>query len=261
MTQNMIVFRPETDRLQVGIRAARVLHDDGTIRHAISLARLQPQKLKSGKTALMVPKGGLIRTAFESLETPPVIKDGIFLEGAVTTTRVGERRHYIGTRHKGSGIVVEIDSGLWGNDFERNALFGLMPKGPDGQPVPLPHGSFDLSGGGAELIADASEEHAVPKSYHVSWSFSGQPLMVPSTKGTVKVFPRWKDLWVLNARGGEIVVGGCIPNTLFRLINDGGELRKEHLTTVKAQAGYDELVWQSEQARLAREATKVAKSA
>ena len=261
MTQNMFVFRPETDRLQAGIRAARVLHEsDGTIRHAISLARLQPQQLKGGGTTLTVPKGGLIRTVFASLETPPAIKDGIFLEGAVTTNHAGERRHYIGARHRGSGIVIEVDSGLWGNDFERNALFALMPKGPDGQPVPLPHGSFDLSRGGAELIADASEEHAIPKSYHVSWSFSGQPLTVPSARGPVKVFPRWKDLWVLNARGGEIVVGGCIPNTLFRLINDGGELRKEHLTTPKAQAGYDELIWRSEQARIAREVKKAAKS-
>jgi hypothetical protein len=274
MQNNCFFFSPERGEVKTGILSKDVW--DESIREtvkAISLVKLRETDSRGGKKLHMVPgEWASAKVIFGIPQMPPKTAGRVILGGHVETTKSekGGRKHYLSTPRKGSGIIVQIDSGLFGGEFETAKLLALMPKAPDGTPLMHPHGSFDRArsgaSGGVEHVAGAGRNpDAAPRAYHVAWQMDGKPVLVPSSKGEVKVFLRRKDLWVIREGSPGLVVHGSTPDSLYRLVNENGTAvpkpPADDAERRKLQEEFDEQTWEAWQRAVVKTAQRAANKA
>jgi hypothetical protein len=255
---NCFFFSPENGTVKPGILSKEVW--DPSIREmvkSISLVKLRQSESKGGKKYFEVPGDWASSKVILGIpQMPPKTEGRVIIGGHVEsqTTETGGRRHYLSTPRKGSGIIVQIDTGLYGDAFAAARLLALMPKSSDGTPLMHPHGSYDRArsgtAGGVEHVAGTGRNpDAVPRAYHVAWQMDGKPVLVPSSKGEVKVFLRRKDLWVLREGSPGLVVHGSTPDSLYRLVNENGAAvakpPADDAERRRLQEEFDEQTWEA----------------
>ncbi len=258
MQNNCFHFSPERGAVQPGILSKEVW--DPSIREtvkSISLVKLRETVSRGGRKMFEVPGDWASSKVILGIpQMPPKTEGRVITGGHVETTRTEAkgRKHFLSSPRKNSGVIVQIDSGLYGDAFAVARLLARMPQAPDGTPLLHPHGSFDRSRsgstGGVEHVAGAGRNpDAVPRNYHIAWQMEGKPTVVPSSKGDIKVFMRRKDLWVVREDSPGLIVHGATPDSLYRIVNENGTAvarpPADDAERRKLQEEFDEQAWEA----------------
>lgn len=267
-------FRPEAPEpdVQNGIRGVGIFREEiGSVVAAISLARLKPVELKSEKQVLAPYDDHQRSKIFWAMRDagPEIVTDDTtvtFVSGTILATgERGAKQMFVGARHKKSDeLVFRVDTGLWGDDAEVRRLAVLMSSGDVSKPSHMrPHGCYALVSGESEELAFA--EHGDPKVMHAILAghrMFGRPEATPLEhgQGTLSIYPRRTYAW-RTFDGAKLCAKGCIPDTVFHLINDKGKRRLEKPTDQKKWgAAFEQTMWERQQEYVARKAKELAEA-
>ncbi len=238
---NVVAFSPEYGHVMMGMRGTQMFRED-TKEILLGITFGQTKQLE-GLTVLTEKwtPSKIEKAAWASKLHAPIIEDGCrIMAGTVMTQKTdqGGRRHYIvGPKENDTGVIVKVQTGLWGGRVEVEKLLAQTPGG-----VMLPHGVFDVSRDGlAEHLFGGDFEEEINPAYQALFSNGGKPVEVPSAGGPILVHPKRASLWQTHD-GSRLLVGGCTSDSLYLLSNRNGQIVKEHDTSGKWRDVFDQMM-------------------